>query len=175
MHRGVYAVGHRRLRREAHWLAAVLACGEGAVLSHAAAAALWALRQSAATLIDVIVPWAAPARRPGIRVHRRASLRADEVTTHDGIPVTTPARTLLDLAATFPRRTVERALEQAEILRLAGRDELHVILDRHRGRPGTPSLEAVLKDHTPGRPSPEASSRSASSTSAIGIRSRAPQ
>jgi very-short-patch-repair endonuclease len=152
LYRGVYAVGHLRLRREAHWLAAVLACGDGAVLSHAAAAALWALRpQWGATLVDVTVPRQAPVRRPGIRVHRHAALaRAEEVTVHEGIPVTTPARTLLDLAATFPRRTVERALDQAEILRLIDHRVLERTLAAHRGRRGSPSLRAILEHHAAG-------------------------
>jgi hypothetical protein len=89
-------------------------------------------------------------RRSGIRVHRHAALRAEEVTVHDGIPVTPPARTLLDLAATFPRRTVERALDQADILRLVDRRELERTLEAHRVRRGSPSLRAVLEHRCAG-------------------------
>ena len=135
LHRGVSAVGHRILRPQAYRLAAARACGEGAVLSFAAGAAHWELRHSAATLIDVTVPRAGQRRRPGIRVHRHASLRPDEVTVHQLVPVTTPARTLLDLAATFPRRTLERAVDAAERLELFDLLEIRSVLDAHRGRP----------------------------------------
>jgi hypothetical protein len=147
LHRGVYALGHRRLRREAHRLAAVLACGEGAVLSHAAAAAHWGLRPSAATLIDVTVPSGRRLRRPGIRLHRHASLGAREVTRHDGVPITTPARTVLDLAATLPRRAVERALDQAEVIRVFDLHALSAVAAAHAGRPGAPLLAALLREH----------------------------
>lgn len=119
LHRGVYAIGHRRLRWSGHLLAAVLACGEGAVLSHVAAAALWNIRGSAATLIDVTVPSQnGRVRRNGIRIHRSGRLGADEATTKDGIPVTTVARTLLDLADVFNSRALKRAIDAAEYQRL---------------------------------------------------------
>src|SRR4051812_35532846 len=90
VHRGVFAVGHVVLVARGHWMAAVLACGENAVLSHAAAGALWGLRRSAATMIDVTVPGSGGRRRKaGIRIHRARSARA---TMHEGIPVTTPER-----------------------------------------------------------------------------------
>ena len=99
LHRGVFALGHRELRREGHWLAAVLACGPGAVLSHVDAAAHWNIRQSAAALVHVTVPTrAGRVRRRGLRIHRSGRLAAEQVTVHEGIPVTTLARTLLDLA-----------------------------------------------------------------------------
>jgi very-short-patch-repair endonuclease len=148
LHRGVYALGHRQLRREAFWLAAVLACGPGAVLSHASAGALWGLRASSATRIDVTA--ARCRRRPRIRIHRAAHCDAAEITTHREIPVTTPARTLLDLAAMLPRRALERALDEAEQLRLFDLVALHGTLEAHRGRPGAPLLEAVLEHHTAG-------------------------
>ena len=95
-------------------MAAVLACGRGAVLSHASAAALWELRASAATKTDVTVPGTGGRReRPRVRIHRAPNLDG-QTTTHDGIPVTTAARTILDLAATLQRRRLERLLEQAE-------------------------------------------------------------
>jgi very-short-patch-repair endonuclease len=100
LHRGVYAVGHLSLRAEAYWIAAVLAAGPGAVLSHASAAALWALRPSASALVDVTVPSRSDRRRrPKLRMHRTGRLAPDEVTRHSRIPVTTVARTLLDLTS----------------------------------------------------------------------------
>src|SRR3954471_9971641 len=110
VHHGVYAVGHRLLAPRGWWLAAVLACGPGAVLSDASAAALWGLRPSAPIRPDVSVRTSAGRARPGVRIHRRAGLRPDETTTCDGIPVTTPARTVLDLAARLPPRALERVL-----------------------------------------------------------------
>ena len=114
IHRGVYAVGHRRLSLHGHWMAAVLTAGPGAALSHASAAALWEIRPTAATRIDVSAPTAAGrAKRPGVRIHRTTKLTQHEITEHQAIPVTTPARTLFDLAFSLPRRTLERALDQA--------------------------------------------------------------
>lgn len=78
------------------------------------------------------------------------TLRAEEVTVHDRVPVTTVARTMLDLAATFPRRTVERALDQAEVLRVFDLGALHAVVEAHRGRPGAPLLGAVLEQHVVG-------------------------
>ncbi len=151
MYRGVYAVGHRALRPAAYWLAAVRASGAGAVLSHVAAAALWGLRASAASAIDVTVRSAAGRRgRAGIRLHRCAALSPREMTLHDAIPVTAPARTLLDLAAMLPRRAVERAVDQAEVLRLFDLRALNETIEDHRSRPGAPLLRAVLEDHHAG-------------------------
>jgi predicted transcriptional regulator of viral defense system len=111
IHLGVYAVGHRALSREGEWLAAVLAGGAGAVLSHESAAALWELRPANARLIDVT---AGPhGKRPGIRFHRIA-LEPTEITTRKGIPVTTPERTIIDVAATLTPGQLERAIRQAE-------------------------------------------------------------
>ena len=89
VHQGVYAVGHRLLTVRGRWMAAVLAGGPGAVLSHASAGALWELRRSSAALIDVTTRRTGRAR-PGLRIHRPRTLRPDETTTKDGIPVTTP-------------------------------------------------------------------------------------
>jgi very-short-patch-repair endonuclease len=151
LYRGVYAVGHRALRPEAHRLAAVRASGRGAALSHAAAAAHWGLRPSAATRIDVTVPTGAGRRaRKGIRLHRCPALLPQETTLHEGIPVTTPARTLLDLAATIPRRALERAADQAEVLQLFDGSAIDATIEAHRGRPGAPLLRVVLESHDAG-------------------------
>jgi hypothetical protein len=136
VHRGVYAVGHAPLRREGRWLAAVLACGEGAVLSHVSAAAHWGLLQIDATLIEVTTP---VSRRgtAGVRRHRSRSLIARDTTNHQGIPVTTVPRTLLDLAASIPAHRLERALAQAERLQLYDHRAIEDLIARsngHRGR-----------------------------------------
>jgi len=141
VHRGVYAVGHPVLSREGRWLAAVLAAGPGAVLSHMAAASLWCIRDSHARDVDVIVP--RDRKRPGIRIHR-VVLRADEVTVHRGIPVTNPARTLLDLAEQVTPHQLERAVHEAEYLRLTSAVSLDGLLTRHHGRRGTKALKDVV-------------------------------
>jgi hypothetical protein len=117
LYRGVYAVGHTVLNRNGRYLAAVMACGPGAVLSHRSAAALWGIRPSAAARVDVTV-----SRTSGVRssarivVHRPT--RPAEQTVREGIPVTTPGQTLADLAIALPRRALEKAAENAEALRL---------------------------------------------------------
>jgi very-short-patch-repair endonuclease len=117
LHRAVYAVGHTRLSREGRWMAAVLASGPGAVLSHRSAAALWGIRATAAARIDVTVPRASGYRsNQSVIVHHPR--RAWTQTVRDGIPVTTPTQTLIDLSSVLPLPALERALEAAEALRL---------------------------------------------------------
>ena len=131
--------GHRVLSQRGRWMAAILACGPEAVLSHQSAAALWCIRPTAKVRIDVTVPHQLRPRK-GLHPHR-ATLPADEITVHDGIPTTTPARTLLDLAGVVPRQTLERALDEAEVLRLGGPQAL---LDRYPRRRGTKNLRTLL-------------------------------
>jgi very-short-patch-repair endonuclease len=151
IHRGVYAVGHPLLSRRGWWMAAVLACGPGAVLSHAAAAALWDLRPSAAAKTDVSVRGAAGrSRRPRLRLHRMPTLLQHEVTTRDGIPVTTPARTLLDLARTLSRRELERALDQSVRQELFDRAALDAVIRDHAGERGVGRLRRALSTHVAG-------------------------
>jgi predicted transcriptional regulator of viral defense system len=150
LHRGVYAVGHPVLGPRRRWLAAVLACGPRAVLSHAAAAALWGLRPSAATAVDVTVPGSGGRRkRPGLRIHRARDL-AGQATAHHGIPVTTPARTILDLAATLQRRPLERVLDTAESARLTDVAALEALAGAHVGHRGASRLMTALSTHEPG-------------------------
>jgi very-short-patch-repair endonuclease/predicted transcriptional regulator of viral defense system len=144
IHRGVYAVGHGRLTREGHWMAAVLACGPKAVLSHRSAAALWGLRSDNRAKTDVSVPSRSARSRPGIDVHRSMTLAPSDCTTHDGIPCTTVARTLLDLAEVLNRRGLERAIERAEVLRLFDLRAVQDVLARANGRRGAAVLRAVL-------------------------------
>jgi hypothetical protein len=145
IHRGVYAVGHARITASGLYLAAVLACGEGAVMSHRAAAALWCIRPSNSRVVDVTIPGrAGRARRKGVRIHR-ARLRPDEVALVDGIPVTSPARTLVDFADVSSLRELERAFDEAEYLRLdcTGLEPIH-------GRRGYGRLQTVSARHEPG-------------------------
>jgi hypothetical protein len=146
LHRGVYAVGHRRLARRGHWMGAVLACGHGAVLSHRSAAALWSIRpQVEPDLIDVTLRTrAGRRRRRGIRVHRPRRLPDDELTTHWEIPATGPARTILDLGSMIDTRPLERAIDEADRLKLVAADDLVELLRRHPGHPGARKLRRVL-------------------------------
>ena len=147
MHRGVYAVGHPVLTVNGRRMAAVLAAGPGAVLSHASAAALWEIRPTSATRIDVSVRNAGGrAKRPGLRIHRAPTLRDDEITEQRAIAVTSPARTLLDLAATLPHRAIERALDEAEVRDLYGLTSLDAMARAHAGERGAARLQQALAD-----------------------------
>ncbi len=117
LYRGVYAVGHTIVPRNGRYLAAVMACGDGAALSHRCAAALWAIRPSAASRFDVTVPRTSGVRSSSAIVVHRPRQPA-ETTRLDGIPVTTPGQTLADLATALPRRQLEKAIEMAEAARL---------------------------------------------------------
>jgi hypothetical protein len=151
VHRGVYAVGHTVLTVNGRRMAAVLAAGPGAVLSHASAAALWDIRPTSATRIDISVRSAGGrAKRPGLRIHRTPTLQTDEITAHQGIRVTSPARTLLDLASSLPRRALERALDEAEIRELYDRRALEAVALAHAGERGARALaEALAQDGDP--------------------------
>ncbi|HEY0363337.1 MAG TPA: type IV toxin-antitoxin system AbiEi family antitoxin domain-containing protein [Solirubrobacteraceae bacterium] len=135
VHQGVYALGHSALRPEGHRLAAVLACGPGAVLSHRTAAAHWGLLHTDQTRIDVTAPRGRHGA-PGIRLHRTRSLDAQDTTHHEGIPTTTVHRTLLDVAAMARGGELERAVAQAERLRLYDHREIQAVLERANGHRG---------------------------------------
>jgi very-short-patch-repair endonuclease len=148
LHRGVYAVGHHDLSTEARWMAAVLACGPSAVLSHRAALALWNLRPKPSPPYDVtILAIGGLRRRPGIRLHCTRVRGPDDVTTVNAIPVTSVPRTLLDYARTANPHQLRTAIEAAERLELFDGDAIHALLDRSPGR-ATTKLRAVLKTMT---------------------------
>ena len=142
VHRGVYTIGHRLLTQHGRWMAAVLAYGPDAVLSHRAAAALWGIRGG--TWVEVTVPGGRRGRS-GIEVHR-AVLPDDERTTHRGIPTTTVPRTLLDLSAVVKRHEVRSALRKAEHLRLTDPLSLHDLTTRYPRRPGLKAIRALLEE-----------------------------
>src|SRR4051812_30859925 len=144
VHRSVYAVGHRRLTRDGVRLAAVLAAGPGAVLSHRSAAALWCIRETARLPIELTAP--REVQRPRLAVCR-AVLPPDEVTVERGIPVTPPARPLLDLAALLDEHRLARAAERAEALRLASPTSLAELTARYPRRKGTPSVKRLIEEH----------------------------
>jgi len=128
-------------------MAAVLACGPGAVISHESAAALWGIRDYNRRAIEVSVRTAAHRQRPGIRIHRR-SLTANDFTTHRNIPVTTPVCTLIDLAARLSAAHTERAVNDADKLDLVDPEALREALDETEPRPGIGPLRKLLDYRT---------------------------
>jgi len=144
IHREVYAVGRADLTPRGRWMAAVLACGDGAVLSDASAAALRGLRPTAAVRIDVTIPRPSPISRPGIRVHRHPDLTPADVTEFDGIPVTSVSATLLGLATFLREPQLERACDQAVILDQFDMREMEDLLRRSSGQRGIARLRNVL-------------------------------
>jgi len=148
LHRGVYAVGHRRLTPRGRALAAVLAVGPGAALSHRSAAWLHELAPLPQRRIEVTTAARATAGA-AIDLHRSTALDARDLTVVDGIPVTTLARTLVDLASVVPRDRLATAVAEAERRLLLDVDALTAAIERTRGRrgPGHARLRAVLADH----------------------------
>lgn len=145
VHRRVFAVGHTRLSREGRWMAALLAAGEGAVLSHASAAALWELRATRAAAIHVTVPsYAGRSRRPGVVVHRSCALGAADVAHHDAIAVTSVARTLVDLAGMLARGPLERTVERSLELRLFDLAGVRAAIDARPTSRGAGALARVV-------------------------------
>jgi very-short-patch-repair endonuclease len=147
LHQGVFAVGHTVLGVRGHWMAAVLACGPGAALSHASAATLWGLQRGDGVLIDVTANRSGR-KRPGIRIHRPR--QPAETTQRHGIPVTTPARTVLDLAARVTESRLHSVLNQAEIRELTDYRALDAMARAHRGHHGASRLEATLRTYYAG-------------------------
>jgi len=129
-------------------MAAVLACGKNAVLSHRSAAALWGIGAEKQGVIDVSVTRRAELRRPGLRVRGRPSLGAEDIVSHDGIPVTAVVRALVDLATELDEREVERAVNEADKRDLIDPEALRSAADRYAGEPGAPLLRRLLDKRT---------------------------
>ena len=142
-HRGVYAVGRPALTRLGRWMAAVLACGDGALLSHHPAAELYGIRPPWAGPIHVTVPLVGRRSRDGIQVHRR-DLRPTDRKEHMAIPVTSPALTLVDLAASLPAGPGLAAVNEADKAGLIDPEELRDTLDEHPRRRGVRPLRQAL-------------------------------
>ena len=148
IHRGVYAVGHPSLGVTGRRWAAVLACGPGAALSHHSAGAAWGILRAGGARHDVLVALGGRQAPRGVRLHRSRVLGAADLTALDGLPITTPARTLLDLAATLTPTRLTTAVSRAEQMRLLDLAETHALQTRHPARPGSPALGAVLAGYT---------------------------
>jgi hypothetical protein len=148
IHQTVYSlVPKSLLTRDGLYMAAVLACGPGAALSHRSAARLHGIRDYGYTRIEVTVPGRSRRAHLGVVVHRSTTLTEADVTKVNNIPVTTISRTLLDLAELIDQRPLERAFDQAEIVE--GLD-LHAINDqlaRNPTRPGAKKVRKVLSEH----------------------------
>lgn len=144
LHRGVYAVGHPNPPLAGRFLAAVKACGPGAMLSHYSAAALCDFAEWDDRLIEVTVPGTATRTHAGLRVHRTSMLDPVDVTRHLGIPVTAPARTLVDIAGTLRYRPVRRAVRQAQAKHRVNVRQLVEALDRLGPRRGTRNVRRIV-------------------------------
>ncbi len=144
----VYSVGRPIETRVGEWMAAVLSCGAGGALSHVTAAAHWAIREETGRTIHVTVPPNRDIRQPSLAAHRRSTLEPTEVTVHDGIPVTTPARTLIDLAVELTPRDLEAAVNQADKLDLIDPEALRRRINERSGLPGVARLRRVLDRST---------------------------
>jgi very-short-patch-repair endonuclease len=142
---GVYAVGSPQVSQRGLWMAAVLSCGEGAALSHEDAAELLEMGPPAAHEIEVSVPATSHPRGRGIRVYRRTAF---EVTTRHGIPVTTPACTIIDLAPRLSRDALEHMVGQADIRGLITPVRLRAEAVKCKNRRGAPRVIAILDRRT---------------------------
>ena len=149
VHVGVYAVGHPVLGRHGRWMAAVLAYGPAAVLSYRDAAALWRVRRDARRAIDVTADRYTRNARPGIDLHRPRRFDPLDATTHEGIPVTTVARTLVDLAAVVSLQDLTRAWDEAERLQIFDLRAVEEVRARSRGRRGLKKIDALLAQSRP--------------------------
>ena len=128
-------------------MAAILSCGPGAVLSHASAAELWGIGGRASE-IEVSIPRSSHPARPGVRVHRRPTLQQADNTTHHGIPVTTPVRTMIDVATRCDRRRLERMIDEADRLDLVDPETLYAALTNYPGQSGVGRLGDLLGERT---------------------------
>ena len=164
--RGVYAVGRPALTQNGRRMAAVLACGgdltptgeiqlrpdtnraASVVLSHDSAAALFSIGAQTVSGFDLTTVFDAGRRVPGVKLHRRPALWPDSVGYYEGIPVTSPAQTLIDLATRHDRAVMERSINEADGLGLIRTDDLRKALDDHHGERGVARLRAILDRRT---------------------------
>ncbi len=143
--RGVYAVGHSAPVALGPETAALLACGDHAALSHQSAARLWKLIPEGDGPVHVTVRGRHGARPRGVTVHRTTTLNRGDVRVIEGLPVTSPARTLIDIATDLDDRTFERAVDEALVQRLVSEQQLGAAVAQARGHRGAPILAALLE------------------------------
>jgi very-short-patch-repair endonuclease len=143
--RGIYAVGEREPSREGWWMAAVLAAGPGAALSHESAAQLWGIRRWTRGPIHVSVPLTAFRTRAGIHIHRRAALAP---VRHKGIPVAGVVDAIVDIAPAVSVDELETVIGEADIRRLTDPEKLRRALDGIPSRPGVAKVRRTLDRRT---------------------------
>lgn len=150
LHQGVYALGHQRLTREGRWMAAVLACGPGPVLSHFSGGNLWSLCGSRGP-VEVIrrAGGAKDMGHRGVLLHQTRRLESFEVAVEKGIPVATIERVLLDLAARTDSKQLERIFVQAYKTGRLSWPRLGRVLERGRGRKGIGKLRRIAQEVDP--------------------------
>jgi very-short-patch-repair endonuclease len=148
--RGIYAVGRAELTPHGRWMAATLACGRDAALSHRSAARLWGIGYAEAGRIDVTIRRRSGIERRGIKVHARPKLPGGSVVVRFGIPVTDPIQTLIDLATELRPLRLERSVNEADKHDLVDPETLRraLALEAYRGMPGVRTLRAMLDRHT---------------------------
>lgn len=148
IYRGVYAVGRPDLSPHGHWMAAVLSCGKGAILSHQSAGNLWRMISIESKAINISVRCETRRRRSGIVLHRRGPITFEHVTTEWGIPVTTPSATLVDLATVLSDKQLEAAINEADKRDLVNPLQLQNMLGQLRGQPGVSRVREMLRSST---------------------------
>ncbi len=144
--RGVYALGHMALRRQGWWMAALLAGGEGAALSHGTAASLWDLRHAPVLPISIVTLGAGGRKHKRLTAHR-TKLHPTDTVVRDGLRVTVPARTIVDLAGELQPRALRETIERAQDLRRFDPGEIEAILGRggrHKGSRPLSDLVSLL-------------------------------
>lgn len=149
LHEGVFSVGYSLLTREGRFMAAVLACGPDSVLSHRSAADLWGLREDRRARIDVTAPGRRGRTLKGIDAHRHGSLLPADRTRVNGVPCTSVARVMLDMAAVVPVWELRKAVAEAEVLRILDKGAVRRLIKRSRGRRGVARLRVLLDELDP--------------------------
>jgi hypothetical protein len=129
-------------------MAAVLACGDNAVLSHSSAAALWQIGTEDGNAVELSLPSQSHREVPDLRLHRRTALTEQDLTTEYGIPVTTPVRTIVDHALRLDRPRLERMINEADKYNLTSPPALRRALDQRKGEPGVARLRTILDRRT---------------------------
>jgi predicted transcriptional regulator of viral defense system len=157
IYRGVFSVGHAPITEEARWLAAVLACGDGALLSHCSAAALWRVRKTSSSIIDVTAPTRRGFTLRNVAVHRATTLAPADIDICRSVPVTSLPRTIIDLATVVGPGSLEYAIHSAERQRKLTPANLHEILARLPGVSGTAKVRKMV-----GRPGHDLDARTRS-------------
>jgi AbiEi antitoxin C-terminal domain len=144
--RGVYLLGHTAVTRKGALMAAVLACGDGAVVSHVSAAWCWGFIKKPPGRVDITVPGRRRKGQEGINLHSVRRLDPRDVTEVKGVPITTPERTLLDIAEVLPRHQLRLAVDQADRRNRFDPEQVHQVLTRNPGRKGQKPLRTLLSD-----------------------------